>query len=116
MRLSNIPILLIHFFMFTFLTLLLKPNANAQTVSFAGNFTYNNYQRNRVSSGNTTDNYTNNVTDIPGADTEFTSVQAPLSFDFRRTSETFYLKLSAYHVLKARKIVYKLHYVILMLF
>jgi hypothetical protein len=109
MRLSNTQTLLIYFFLINFLTLFLKPDANAQTVLFANSLAYNDYRQNRLSFHHTKDNYTYNVADILKSDGEFTGVQALPAFDFRRTSETFHLQLSAYHVLKNNGKVYPGH-------
>ena len=47
MRLSNIQILLTHFFLITFLTLFFKPGAKAQETLFANNSAYNDHRQNR---------------------------------------------------------------------
>lgn len=97
MRLSNIQTLLVYFFLINFLTLFLKPGANAQTVSFANNITHHDYRQNRRSFDNTTNNYTYNMADTLNPDRELPVVNALPAFDFRRTSETFHLKLTVYH-------------------
>jgi hypothetical protein len=112
MRLSNIQILLLHFFLINFLTLFLNLNSNAQTVSFASNLTYNDYRQNRFSFNRTTDNYPYNAADIPESGGEFTGVQALPAFDFRRTSETFHLQLSVYHLRRNYGKIYPVHSII----
>src|ERR1700744_6521426 len=109
MRLSNIQILLLHFFLINFLTLFLNLNANAQAVSFASNLTYHDYRQNRFSFDRTTDNYTYNAADIPESGGELTGGEALPAFDFRRASETFHLQQFAYHVFRNNSKVYPVH-------
>jgi len=113
MRLSNIQILLVHFFLINFLTLYFKPNASAQTVSFANNLACNDYRQKPFSFDHRTDHYAYNVADIPKPDVEFIGVQALPASDFRHTSEAFHLHLFADHVLKNNGKVYPVHSIIL---
>ena len=100
MRLSNIQILLILFFLINFLTPFLNPNANAQTVSFANSPAYNDYRHNRLSFDRTTDNNTYNMAGLPNSGGGVTGMQALPAFDFRRTAETFHLQISAYREIR----------------
>src|ERR1700742_712595 len=100
MRLSNIQILLFHFFLFNFLTLFLNLNASAQAVSFASNLTYHDYRQNRLSLNRTTDNFTYNEGDTAESDGEIIGGEHLPAFDFRHTSEAYHTQLSAYHVLR----------------
>jgi hypothetical protein len=101
MRLSNTKTIFLHFSLITSLTLLLKPNANAQTVSSAKVFAYNDDRHNgplfndlrddRIYTGASTDNHDEGLTDAP----------ALPSLNFLRTTETLYLKPLAYHAIKS---------------
>jgi hypothetical protein len=105
MRLSNIQTSLICFFLINFLTLFLKPDALAQTVSFANNPA----RQSHLSFDRITDNYISDVADVPKSSGEFTGVQILPAFDFRRASETFHFQPSAYNVLRNNGKVYTGH-------
>jgi hypothetical protein len=102
MRLSNNQKILIHLFLITSLTLLLKPNANAQAQSDKV-FAYNDYGHNRHSFNEPKDNSIYVRTDIGKHDAEATDAQLLPTIDFHRTSENFYSKPPAYHLIKNRK-------------
>jgi len=101
MRLSNTKKIFLHFFLITSLTLLLKPNATAQTASSANVFAYNEHRHNdslfnklqddRIYTGASTNNHDEGQKDEP----------ALPSLDFLHTSEILYSKPPVYHTVKS---------------
>ena len=100
MRLSNTKALPLHFFLITSLTLLLKPNATAQTVSSANVFALNGHRHNdslfnklqddHIYTGARTDNHDKGQNDEP----------ASPSLDFLHTPEILNLRPLAYHAVR----------------
>jgi hypothetical protein len=99
-RLSNTKISLLHFFLITSLTLLLKPNATAQTVSSANVFAYNDNRHNGFLFNELQDDRIYTGASIDKHDEAQTDAPTLTSLDFPRTLESLYLKPITYHAIK----------------
>jgi hypothetical protein len=104
MRLSNTQKFLIHFFLITSLTLLLKPNANAQTVQPNNVFAYNDYRHN-----NSEDDHIYIGADMSKHDEGPAEAELLPTMNFHRILENFYLKSLAYHTIRNNSKAYQLH-------
>jgi len=98
MRLSNNQKLLLQFFLITFLTLLLKPNANAQAVQSTV-FAYNDFRHNRDE-----DERIYIGANVEKHDEETTEAEVLPTINFHR--ESVYLKPLLYRMMKNNKKVY----------
>jgi hypothetical protein len=101
MRLSNTLKLLIHFFLITSLTLLLKPNANAQAAPSTV-FAYNDYRHT-----GSEDDHIYIRTDIGKHDEEPTDAELLPTINFHQASESS--KPFSYHLSKNNRKVYLAH-------
>ena len=101
MRLSNNQKFLIHFFLITSLTLLLKPNANAQAVPSTV-FAYNDYRHNRPEA-----DHIYISADISKHDEEPGDAQLLPTINFHQASES--LKPFSYRLVKNNRKAYQTH-------
>jgi hypothetical protein len=101
MRLSNNQKFFIHIFLITSLTLLLKPNVNAQAVQSTV-FAYNDYRQNRSE-----DDHIYIRIDIGKHDEEPTDAALLPTINFHHASES--LKPFFYHLSKNNRKVYLAH-------
>ena len=109
MRLSNNQKFLIHFFLITSLTLLLKPNANAQAVRSDNVFAYNDSRHNRSLSNDPEADLIYIRADLNKHDEELTDTQMLPTINFPRMMENLCLKPLAYQAVKNNGKVYHAH-------
>jgi hypothetical protein len=102
MRLSNTQKILIHFFLITCVTLLLKSNANAQAIRADNVFAYNDYRHARSE-----DDHIYIGADISKHDEESTDEQIVFTINFHQASES--LTPLSYRLIKNNRKAYLAH-------
>jgi len=92
MRLFDTPLVLLKFLSITFLTLLLNPNANAQTVALANGFAHNDYWHKRPLFDALENGFTYIEADIYERDGRLIVAHLFPELNYSRTLENLYLK------------------------
>jgi len=106
MRLSNTPVLLLHFFLISFLTLFLKPNVNAQCIPLPNGFAHNDYWHKRPLFDALDNGFTYIEADIYERDGRLIVAHLFPALNYSRTLENLYLKPLLDHVRKNNGKVY----------
>jgi hypothetical protein len=106
MRLSNTPVLLLHFFLISFLTLFLKQNVNAQCVPLPNGFAHNDYWHKRPLFDALDNGFTYIEADIYEREGRLIVAHLFPALNYSRTLENLYLKPLLDHVNKNNGKVY----------